>query len=170
MTYPYNDEYMTYDYTRHRYVLTEKALFDELGINFGLLPETMDANPSTLAQRFAKSITATVYLHLYTGCMFRGLQEYQLATVPDLRNVIFDMLLAQARYVSGNGLIENYSGIDIYKGHHVPRYDIKHAAIAPIVEEMSYTILPCIGRALKYSGYLPDYQPSYVDVNGNNIY
>ena len=34
MKYPYSDKYMTYDYQTHRYVLTDKDVIDNMGINF----------------------------------------------------------------------------------------------------------------------------------------
>ena len=170
MKYPHNDDYMTYDFASHRYYLTDKAIFEELGINFGELPDSLDANPSTLQQRFIKNVTNTVYRYLYKCIYDKRNQEYVLATVEELRPIVKEMLLAQAEYEAQNGKIHNYSGIDIYKGNHTPRYAIKEAIISPVVEELSDQFIPSIGRSLFYRGVEPLGAPSYVDCDGNAIY
>lgn len=168
--YPRNDNLMQYDYNRHRYFLTENVLLTELGINFNDVPAGMDANPSDRAIRFSKEVSDEVYRYLYKDCMNTGWLRFELATIPELREVIFEMLLAQARYNAKNGFLDDFSGIDIYKGKSFSRKDIEEVHIALSVEEHGETIQPCLGRCLKYAGYFGATPPPYNDKEGNAIY
>ena len=167
---PFSDETMTYDYKRHRYYLTEAEIYTELGVNFGLVPAGMDANPSTMAARFIKKSADDVYRYLYADIFNTRWTEFELACVPELRPVIHEMLLAQAEYNAENGFIETYSGLDIYQGKSMERYRLNELRISPVVEDLAFQMQPSIGRCLKYAGTYGAVAPSYVDENGENVY
>ena len=166
MKFPYNDDYMIYDYYLHRYRLTEKAYIDYLGINFGELPTGMDANPSAMATREANSVSETVYRFITTDSMNPDWLTFEMATVGKLRGVIFRMLLAQAKYVATSGNMENFSGIDAFSGAKVDRKKIREAIVAPAVEDYAYQVQPCLGRCLKYAGAFGLCPPPYSDMDG----
>lgn len=172
VTYPYSDNYMTYNYQSHRYELTEKAVYDELGVNFKDFSdmETTDANPSTIGIRILKKVSRLVYSYLLENCQNAGWLVYELAVVQQLRSVILEMLLAQAEYQFTNGDISNFSGVDIYKGQTMEQYKLKEATIAPLVRTIAERIQPCLGRSLKFAGSFGYCQPPYTDDSGNTIY
>lgn len=167
---PYSDELMTYDFTTHKYYLTENAVYVELGINFGLIPNGNDANPSTMAQRFIKKVTNNVYRYLFADIYNAPWTEFELACVADLRSVIYQMLLAQAEYNANSGFSETFNGVDIYKGYSLDRSKLKEAQISPVVEELSFQGQRSIGRCLKYAGAYGGTPPSYIDETGNPVY
>ena len=156
-TYPKDDDVMTYDYTRHRYVLTAKGVLSELGENLEVvLNASGDANPSTLADRLLRKISQTVYMYLYQDSLNPDWLEYILAKYPLLREWICEMLQAQLLYALTNGFISDYSGVNIAKGHTVdPNWLRGRARIAPEVEDIANRFIPGLGYSLKYCGLLP---------------
>lgn len=155
-TYPYDDKVMKYDYKTHRYVLTEKGVLNELGENLQLILDTGgDANPSTLADRFLKKISQTVYLYLYSDSMNEQWLEYILATYPPLRDWVQEMLLAQVLYTLVNNFVSDYSGVNIARGNAMDINALRgRAKIADEVEEIANRFIPGLGYSLKYTGQL----------------
>lgn len=170
MKFPYNDDYMIYDYYLHRYKLTEKAYIDYLGINFGELPAGMDANPSAMATREANKVSDTVYRYLTKDSLNPDWLVFEMATIGKLRSVVFNMLLKQAEYVATSGNLEAYSGVDVFNGAKIDREKIREVIVAPAVEDYAYQIQPCLGRCLKYAGDFGLCAPPYVDLDGNPVY
>lgn len=170
MNYPFDDQYLIYDYNRHRYYLTEAALNNLLGISFNDVPEGMDSNPSTRVFRFCNKVTDDVYRFLLKDSMNAGWLVYELATTRALRPVIQEMLLAQAEYAFNSGFSGNYSGVDVFKGVAVDRDKIRAAMIAPAVEDYAYAVQPSLGRAIKYAGNFGYMAPPYEDNEGTLVY
>lgn len=170
--FPYDDGYMKYNYMRHRYELTEAAAFNELGLNFKEFSdmETMDGNPSTLGARALKEVSAVLYSYLLEDCMNPEWLMYELATLPELRHVISEMLLSQTAYMMSNGNISTFSGLDIYKGSALERRRIKEAIIAPMVQNAAERIQPCLGRSLKYAGCFGGRAPLFENADGTPRY
>ncbi len=155
--FPYDDEIMKYDYTTHRYVLTEKGVLSELGESLDvILNATGDANPSTLAERLLKRVSQIVYTWLYKDTMGKEWLEYILAKYPPLREVVKHMLQAQLMYMLENGDIGLYSGVNVAKGQVMDIAAMRdRARIAPDVEDLGIQIIPGLGICLKYAGALP---------------
>ena len=166
ITYPLSDDLMFNDYTRHRYVLTEKAVLDELGIDLKMeLNSTGDANPGTLPQRWLVRVSNAIYHWIYEQGMSNAIQEYLLAKYPPLRERVYRALLEQVLYNLENGFLGNYSGVNVVKNTTIDfdylRGDLRIAAGA--VDELTQ-ILPC-GFSIVYRGnmgYLPcNYREGY---------
>lgn len=155
--YPHDDQVMTYDYEAHRYVLTEQGVLTELGENLELiLNATGDANPSTLAARFLKRVSQTVYMYLYRDTANEARIEYLLAKHSPLRSRVKEMLQAQLLYMLNNGDIGLYSGVNVAKGQAMDLYKLRgRARIAPEVEDLALQTIPGLGYCLKYTGFLP---------------
>ena len=155
--YPFDDEIMTYDYITHRYVLTERGVFNELGVNLdAILNASGDANPSALATRILKRASETVYLWLYKDSWNAQWLEYVLATLPSLRATVKEMLQSQLLYMLANGDLGLYSGVNIAKGQAMNIADLRgRARIAPEVEDLAMQTVPELGYCLKYTGMLP---------------
>lgn len=154
-TYPYNDNTMTYDYTMHKYVLQPNYVKKELGIDWETLNNNGDANPSTLGIRLLKQVSNTVYNYIYKDRDKERL-EYEMATVYSLRDMIREMLLSQCLYFFTNGLLQNYSGVNIVKGSAMDIRLIRgRAKVSDDVEILANTNVRELGRSLMYIGYLP---------------
>lgn len=111
MNYPYNDDYMTYDYTLHGYVLTPYAVLQELGTNLSTyLDQTGDANPSTIGARVLKMISQHFYAWVYANNpRNKRFVEYLLAKYDECRPIIQQCLLNEAYYALKNGDFWNYA-------------------------------------------------------------
>lgn len=155
--FPRDDEIMKYDYTMHRYVLTEQGVLTELGENLDvILNATGDADSSTLAQRILKRVSQTVYMYIYRDTANEEWLEYILATYPPLRNRVKEMLQAQLLYMLMNGDLGLYSGVNVAKGQIMDIDKLRdRARVAPEVEDLALQTIPELGYCLKYVGFLP---------------
>ena len=162
MTYPYNDEYMVYDYDEHRYILTEKAVLDKNNIN---LQERLnvggEVNRERTPQIFLDSVSDLVYSQIYDYSSQPSIQEYQLAKCPSARKVIMKAMLDQVDYVLVNGFLNQYGGIDLKKGSKLDGIEGKY--LAPLSKSKLSKPLVETGTPLLYAGkysmiFKPDYE------------
>lgn len=150
--YPFNDDYMTYDYIHHRYILTEKCVFDELGINLSTeLNNIGDANNTAVVNRVLQRVSRTLYSWIYSKSGNKTWQEFMLAKYPPLRDRVKEMLVIMTEYMIEEGDIGSRSGININKGSVINRDDLKRAQVPIAIEQMANEILPC-GISLMYIG------------------
>lgn len=154
---PINDEYMIYDFRKHRYALTEKAVFEELGVNLN----DITGGNVTDKNLFLKRVSADVYGYLLEGSRSPDYIEYILAVDTDLRATVKDMLVAQAEYTLLNGAISMFAGINLAKGTAVDIYKLRdERKVAEQVQSEANKILSQYGFCLKYAGTLPTISPS----------
>lgn len=115
---PINDQTMTYDYTAHRYVLTEQYAFDN-GIDLNArLNTTGDSNPSTVKSRLLAFVSRHLYNWIYSyNPRFRQYTEYVLATDEGVRDTIREALLNELSFILDNGIFWNTAGVkrEIYE-------------------------------------------------------
>ena len=108
MKYPYDDSNMRYDYSLHRYVLTKEGVFELLGVNLETQFNQFEPNArQRRAERFLKKVTNTVYDYIYEGSWNSQYIEYLLATCPQCRQYIQEMLIEQVDYVLENNFIQD---------------------------------------------------------------
>lgn len=136
MTYPYNDEYMVFDERRGRYTLTEAALLSR-GIHLRARIGAASEDQTSIITAVLTASRDMVYRALHKYSQNTALQDQLIATVPGLRDVIFEILLNQAEYyikVGDKGKSEdpNRARLMMYEG-----FD----------DDISEYI-PCIGTAL----------------------
>lgn len=157
MTYPFNDNSMVYDYNRHMYILTQKGVLDELGINLDLELNTADdANPSRLVDRFLTKVSQTVYNYYYQDSANNAWQTMQIAKNPEIREQFKEVLLAQVLYVLANGFINLYSGVNVAKGSAMNVNVLRsNAKVADEVVTFGERIISNVGVCLLYAGVLP---------------
>lgn len=168
--YPYTDDILQYDYNRHRYFLTADALYKYLGIDFEQLPDEPGKTPGDKAFIWANKSADEVYRYLQKNNYNPQWLMWELATVPGLRSVVQDLLIAQAEYNKTSGFIDSFSGIDVYRGKAIDRKDIHESCVSPAIEDIAITIQPCIGRALCCSVPFGGIVPPYCDMNGERIW
>lgn len=146
----YNDDYMIYDERTHRYELTEKAVFDNLGENLDMILQ------SGSKTAFLKRVSSVVYNYIYAASQSPEYIEYIMAKDDGLRDTIFEMLLRQAEYTLVNGAVDSFSGVNIAKQQAMPLSSVRgEAKISDITSELANRILPRYGHSLRYAGKLP---------------
>lgn len=154
MTYPYNDEYMVYDYEEHKYVLTEKAVLDKGNINlYERLNVGGGANAERVAQMFLQEISDLVYAQIYDYSSQPLIQEYQIAKCPSARRIIMKAMLKQIDYVLVNGFLNQYGGIDLKKNSKLDGLDGRY--LAPLSKSVLSNPLAETGTPLMYAGKYP---------------
>ncbi len=144
--FPYDDEYMTYDYRSHRYILTPKAVLDELGENLDII--LVNADPVT-RNAFLKKISRTVYNYIKQQSSSFAYIEYILAKDGRLRDTIKEMLISQVEYMLTDGAVADYSGVNLAKGQFPDLYKMRgDAKVSDTVVTESHKILPYYGFCL----------------------
>lgn len=167
MNQPFNDTMMIYDFQAHRYVLTETAVYQELGIN---LDTEFDSFEQDIRQRkkerFLKKVSDTVYGYIYQDSTNSRFLEWILACREDVRSAIQEMLLAQAEYVlEGNNFLQDFSGVNIAKGTAMKKDDLRgEIRIALRVVEMCKEYIGNLDFVLKTIVPLPDVPQQYYRV------
>lgn len=144
--FPYDDEYMTYDYRTHRYVLTEKAVMDDLGENLDVI--LVNSDPVS-RNAFLRKISRTVYGYIKDQSSSYEFIEYILAKDGRLRDTIKDMLISQVEYTLLGGAIADYSGVNLAKGQFPDIWKMRgDAKVSDTVVTEAFKILPDYGFSL----------------------
>lgn len=147
--FPYDDEYMTYDYRSHRYVLTPKAVLDELGENLDII--LVNADPVT-RNAFLQKVSRAVYNYIKQGSSSWEYVEYIMAKDGRLRDTIKEMLVSQVEYMLTDGAVADYSGVNLAKGQFPDLYKMRgDAKVSDTVVTESHKILPYYGFCLRCS-------------------
>lgn len=146
---PYDDELMIFDPILKQYQLTEKGIFQGLGVNLGDdLYTGASANPSMEAVRVIKKVSRIVYNYLYSGCMRPDQQELDLHYLSFMRPIVYQMLVAQMEYYLGKGDPAYIDSETIEKD----KWNRRTGRVAQDVIELGDRIIPQLGRCLKYLG------------------
>ena len=115
---PTNDTKMIYDYDNHRYVLNHESNGEHL--NYAKAYGSIENIRATL-----RSISRTIYNYIYAHnhTLNRDYVEYLLATDTELRNVIYEVMLAQliADVESGVDSVKSQAGINFESGGVIDR-------------------------------------------------
>ena len=161
MTYPFDDEYMRYDYDEHRYILTERAVLDKNNIN---LTERLnyggDANRERIADIFLDEVSEIVYNEIYNYSSQPAIPEYQIAKIPSARNAIMRAMLKQVDYVLVNGFLNQYGGVDFKKGAKME--NVADRYLAPLAKSILTRPLIETKVPLMYAGkYTIIFEPHY---------
>lgn len=164
MIYPYDDEYLVYDYDEHRYILTPKAVLDKLNLN---LIERLNVggavNRERVPYQFLDEISDIVYTEIYNYSSQPEIQEYQIAKLPSARKVIMQAMLRQVDYALVNGFLDQYSGIDLKKNSKVD--DLSSRYLAPRAKSVLSKPLLESKVPLLYAGkYAMIFTPNYEEM------
>lgn len=93
MKYPLSDEYMTYNYLSHRYVLTEKDVLENLGINLQQRAKNPEMINALLTQ-----ISMQVYSYIHSFNISNEWQNYVIAKTEKGREIIKQAMEQQLIY------------------------------------------------------------------------
>ena len=138
MRYPLIDEYMTYDYDNHRYVLTKKDLLDNFNENLQTkFKDEKDIEP------FLKNISREVYSFIHKFNSEDLVQDFILANTKSGRRIIKEALECQAIYELRNGNL-------LYSA----QKDAGLLAYAPELLDILSKTIPEIGVPIIYMGII----------------
>ena len=161
MTYPYDDEYMKYDYDEHRYILTARAVLDKSNLN---LSERLNVGGAVNRERtpdiFLDEISEIVHSEIYDYSTQPKIQEYELAKYPSAREKIMKAMLRQVDYALTSGFLDQYSGIDLKKNTKLDGLSGRY--LAPRAKKILTQPLSENGTPLLYAGKFPSiFKPDY---------
>lgn len=149
---PYDDEYMFYDWDNHRYVLTPKAIIDNVGEDLSIiLNKGRSVNTQMLPQMFLDEISDFVYNDIYAHSNQNDIQEFYLAKLQTTRKIIFRAMLEQAKYTLVNGLLQQYAGVDLKKNTKSP--DFTDRLLSPRARQILSREIPELGVPITWQGH-----------------
>ena len=100
---PYSDDYMQYNESTGRYVLTEKALTDN-GTNLrARLSRNRATNATAIINRLLNRVSEMIYNYIHQFSHDNKRQDGIIAIVPGCREIIQRAMLEQAEYMLMNG-------------------------------------------------------------------
>ena len=141
---PYSDDYLFYDENTNHYILTEKALVENVGVNLrDRMAETSLVNPETVIKNFTRTVSDMIYQFIHEHNVDNGRQDYLIATVPELRQIIQKAMEYQAVYVLNVG--------NLYLS---TKREERAAAIDYLAQSVLSNTVPCLGISIIYGGVL----------------
>ena len=145
VTYPYSDDNMTFNETLNQYLLTENAL-RTFGVNLrARLSATSAVSQEQQITYIMYRISNIIYGFIHEHNNNTELQDYYLAHVPSLRQILFKAMLAQALYMF------NVGALDDSTDEKLRTMTITNEAIRELNKSVPELRLPTI----LYSGRLP---------------
>lgn len=131
-----NDE-MSYDARKHRYVLVEECVLEDMNIDLRAVLNTSDvADVANAPQRFLERVSAVVYSYIYRHVPFRYKTERELALNDELRDYICDALKEQLLYILNNGDLTGIAGINVETGMGTDPARMREIEIAPLAKDI----------------------------------
>lgn len=139
---PYSDDYMLWDESTNRYILTEKALNERVGLNLrARMGECSLISPEIAIKSFNTTVSDMIYQFIHEHNADNSRQDMLIATVSDLRRIIQRAMELQAVYVSING--------NMYLS---AKPEERAAAIDYMAQGMLGTVVPCLGVSILHTG------------------
>lgn len=129
---PISDSEMTYDISKHRYILTMDYVRNR-GIDLSLILDTAGhPEPANLPNQLLDRVSALVYANIYNYGRQKLEKEYMLACDPELRGIIRDAMFERLNYYTSSGDLSTKSGVLLNQGTKLDLTD----KIPSVVEEM----------------------------------
>lgn len=139
LKYPYDDDYMTYDYDTHRYVLTLKDVGQNLGVDLESRISYANAIPTLLNR-----ISLRVYSYIHSHNVDNNYQDYIIAKTQAGRRIIREAMEEQLLYFLAVGDLTR-SVVESER-----KLAIDQTAIDVLLQP-----IPEIGCSICYLGQLP---------------
>lgn len=148
---PYSDTCMRYDAQKHRYVLLETYVLEQMNVDLREILDTSTvADTANAIDKLLDRLSMEVYSYVYRIVPHRYATERSLALDNAARPYILRALEEQLLYVLNNGDILAYSGVNLTSGATIDKSRILASGISPLAED-----------ALYESGYLCAVVPRY---------
>lgn len=144
MTYPYNDNYMIFDESTQRYILTVEYVRERLGIDLeSTIKQRNGVNTQILVNHFLEEVSDDIYGYIHRFNHNTAKQDALIATVPSLRVIIQKAMGQQLLYSRLNGLL----------GYSVEK-EKRDARIAEKAIDTLIQVVPEIGISILYTGVI----------------
>ena len=99
-----SDEYMIFDETKGRYILTSEYVLDSSGINLATRLKTKGmANPQATVNGFLDRISVLTYRYITDHSINSAYRKHLVAHCPSARPIIQEAMLSQLLYVLAEG-------------------------------------------------------------------
>ena len=139
---PYSDDYLFYDENTGHYILTEKALMENVGINLrARMGDTALVNPEVAIKSFTRTVSDMIYQFIHEHNIDNARQDRLIATVPQLRQIIQKAMEYQAVYVINVG--------NLYLS---TKPEERAVAIDYLAQSVFGNVVPCLGISILYAG------------------
>lgn len=141
-TYPYSDEYMIFDEATNRYVLTEKYVLDELGIDLSERVNERNAiNQQIAVKRVLKQVSNQIYNYIHEHCISDALRDCVMYKCPSARPILQEAMSEQFLYIAQKGDLSRSTDQE------KRRLAMDENAVSALLR-----ILPEVGYSLLYTG------------------
>ena len=137
MIKPYSDDYLTYNETTGRYVLTTKNLLENYGIDLN-----SSAN-SVGAQGILNMVSISIYNFIHKHNFNNEMQDYMIASTEKGRKIINDAMCMQFMYIRQAGYLSRSTD-----------KDKRAMAIDEDAKEILSQVIPEFGCSVLYCGVL----------------
>ena len=134
--YPLSDDYMIYDKTTSKYVLTEKYVSDQLGINL-----VARSKNEAAIKRVLKLASNQVYRFIHDHNINNNLQDYIIAKTESGRKIIMEAMAEQLTYLTFGG--------DVSRVHD---WEKRSMYLDDNAKSVLYQTIPEIGTTICYTG------------------
>lgn len=143
MNYPFDDELMRFDITTNQYVLTEKALLRR-GIDLrSRLAQRKAVTPEDVINGLLTTTSDMIYAYIHDCNVDNARQDYMIAKIPSMRQIIYKAMLYQASYILTVGNLS--LSADREK---------RAMAIDPTAIKILNTTIPELGVPITFAGVL----------------
>lgn len=141
---PYTDDYLFYDEKTKHYLLTEKALIENVGVNLReRMAEGALVNPETAIKSFCRTVSDMIYQFIHEHNVDNHRQDCLISTVPELRQIIQQAMEYQAIYVLNVGNL--YLSV---------KPEERAVAIDYLAQSILGNTVPCLGCSILYAGVI----------------
>lgn len=133
----FDNNEMFYNKRKHRYILTEECVLEEMNIDLGVVLNTSDvADVANAAENFLDRVSTLVYRYIYKVVPFRYKKERALALEDEYRAPICEAMKEQLLYILNNGDFSALSGINLESGMVIDQARLRSAEIAPLAKDI----------------------------------
>lgn len=133
----YDNNEMFYNKRKHRYVLTEECVLEDMNIDLGVVLNTSDvADVANAASKLLDRVSMLIYGYIYKTVPFRHKTERALALEDENRQPLYDAMKEQLLYMLNNGDFSNLSGINLDNGMVIEQSILRGAEISPIAKDI----------------------------------
>lgn len=137
MKTPYTDNYMRYDASVHRYVLTDEFVLEKMNIVLDELLDTSGgADIANEKAKFLNRISLAIYNYIYRLCPLRYRKERELALDAECRAPLQNAMEEQILYIMFNGDLSLSSGLNAVNGTQLEARRLRQSEIAPMAKDV----------------------------------
>ena len=133
----YDSTEMIYDKKKHRYILTEDCVLEDMNIDLGVVLNTSDvADIGNAPERLLDRVSSIIYEWIYSVNSFRFRTERELALNAEMRPFILEAMKEQLLYILNNGDLTALSGVNVDTGMTTDGRRKRSAEVSPLSKDI----------------------------------